>query len=206
MRGRQGIAHVRSEGCRAAQATLSTETSTPPGLLHRSRRSRTPPAKQLSYPANAGCIWRDSRPPTASARQPNGPRQAPERAGSIVAIKWPPLPRARQKHLPGAGVKHVLVRDAEDYVALYAMRSSGRTARQFQTLLRTLTHRWGVKLGKLGDRWLLLLSPEDFQAAVKRRTGSNRERRGARERRRRSTMPQVRGGGTTHRDVPERRL
>ena len=103
-------------------------------------------------------------------------------------------------------VEHVLVRDAEDYVALYAMRSSGRTARQFQTLLRTLTHRWGVKLGKLGDRWLLLLSPEDFQAAVKRRTGSNRERRGARERRRRSTMPQVRGGGTTHRDVPERRL
>ena len=63
-------------------------------------------------------------------------------------------------------VEHVLVRDAEDNVALYAMRSSGRSARQFQTLLRTLTHQWGVKLGKLGDRWLLLPSPEDFQTAV----------------------------------------
>ena len=70
-------------------------------------------------------------------------------------------------------VEHVLVRDAEDNVALYAMRSSGRTARQFQTLLRTLHHQWGMKLGRLEDkRWLSLLSPEDFQAAVQGARGA----------------------------------
>ena len=70
-------------------------------------------------------------------------------------------------------VEHILVRDAEDNVALYAMRSSGRTARQFQTLLRTLHHQWGMKLGRLEDkRWLSLLSPEDFQAAVQGARGA----------------------------------
>ena len=69
-------------------------------------------------------------------------------------------------------VEHALVRGAGGSVALYAMRSSGRTARQFQTLLRTLTHQWGLKLGKLGGRWLLLLSPEDFQAAVQGARGA----------------------------------
>ena len=75
-------------------------------------------------------------------------------------------------------VEHALVRDAGGSVALYAMRSSGRTARQFQTLLRTLTHQWGVKLGKLGDRWLLLLSPEGFQAAVQGARGATEEHEG----------------------------
>ena len=70
-------------------------------------------------------------------------------------------------------VEHLLVRDAEDNVALYAMRSSGRTARQFQTLLRTLTHQWGMKLGRLEDkRWLSLLSPDDFQAAMQGARGA----------------------------------
>ena len=70
-------------------------------------------------------------------------------------------------------VEHALVRDAGGNVALYAMRSSGRTARQFQTLLRTLHHQWGMKLGRLEDkRWLSLLSPEDFQAAVQGARGA----------------------------------
>ena len=70
-------------------------------------------------------------------------------------------------------VEHALVKDAGGSVALYAMRSSGRTARQFQTLLRTLHHQWGVKLGRLEDkRWLSLLSPEDFQAAVQGARGA----------------------------------
>ena len=70
-------------------------------------------------------------------------------------------------------VEHALVRDAGGNVALYAMRSSGRTARQFQTLLRTLHHQWGMKLGRLEDkRWLSLLSTEDFQAAVQGARGA----------------------------------
>ena len=70
-------------------------------------------------------------------------------------------------------VEHALVRDAGGNVALYAMRSSGRTARQFQTLLRTLHHQWGMKLGRLEDkRWLSLLSTEDFQAAVQGARGT----------------------------------
>ena len=70
-------------------------------------------------------------------------------------------------------VEHALVRGAGGSVALYAMRSSGRTARQFQTLLRTLDHHWGMKLGRLEDKkWLSLLSPEDFQAAVQGARGA----------------------------------
>ena len=104
----------------------------------------------------------DAGEPTSTCFFARLPGKSLEAAGAERLEKW----------AAANCVEHAL-RDAGDNVALYAMRSSGRTARQFQTLLRTLHHQWGVKLGRLEDkRWLSLLSPEDFQAAVQGARGA----------------------------------
>ena len=50
----------------------------------------------------------------------------------------------------GAGcVEHCFVRDDHNCAALYFARSESRTVRQMQSLLRTLSARWKLPLGKL---------------------------------------------------------
>jgi len=105
----------------------------------------------------------DAGEPTSTCFFARLPGKSLEAAGAERLEKW----------AAANCVEHALVRDAGGNVALYAMRSSGRTARQFQTLLRTLHHQWGMKLGRLEDkRWLSLLSTEDFQAAVQGARGA----------------------------------
>ena len=58
------------------------------------------------------------------------------------------------------------VRDDSNRATLYFARAESRTARQMQSLLRTLTARWRLPLGKLEAGWLQPLSVEEFRAAV----------------------------------------
>ena len=51
-------------------------------------------------------------------------------------------------------VEHQFVRDDRNCAALYFARGEGRTVRQMQSLLRTLTARWGTPLGQLDAGWL----------------------------------------------------
>ena len=66
----------------------------------------------------------------------------------------------------GSCVDHRLVRDERNRAALYFARGEGRTVRQMQSLLRTLTARWGVPLGQLDAGWLRALTLDEFRAAV----------------------------------------
>ena len=61
--------------------------------------------------------------------------------------------------------EHILRRGA-DGLALYAVRHTERTARQFQTSLRTLSSHWRLPFGKLESRWVQLLAVEDYRAAI----------------------------------------
>ena len=63
-------------------------------------------------------------------------------------------------------VEHGLSRDEGGQVSLYVMRRDPKTARALQSLLQTLTARWGMSLGRLGGGWLRLISLEEFRAAV----------------------------------------
>ena len=58
------------------------------------------------------------------------------------------------------------MRDDSNRATLYFARAESRTARQMQSLLRTLTARWRLPLGKLEAGWLQPLSVEEFRAAV----------------------------------------
>ncbi len=63
-------------------------------------------------------------------------------------------------------VEHQFVRDDRNCAALYFARGEGRTVRQMQSLLRTLTARWGVPLGQLDAGWLRALTLDEFRACV----------------------------------------
>ena len=63
-------------------------------------------------------------------------------------------------------VEHALCRHEDDSVALYASKSSAKTARQYQSLLRTLTSHWKMPFGKLDRGWLILLTDTEYRAAV----------------------------------------
>ena len=54
----------------------------------------------------------------------------------------------------------------DDSVALYAAKTSAKTARQYQSLLRTLTSHWKMPFGKLDRGWLILLTDTEYRAAV----------------------------------------
>ena len=58
------------------------------------------------------------------------------------------------------------VRDTSNRATLYFARAESRTVRQMQSLLRTLTARWGVPLGQLDAGWLRALTLDEFRAAV----------------------------------------
>ena len=60
-------------------------------------------------------------------------------------------------------VEHFFERDVGT-ASLYFARAEGRTVRQMQSLLRTLTSRWNLPLGKLEPGWLRALSPEEFRS------------------------------------------
>ena len=63
---------------------------------------------------------------------------------------------------------HALKPREDGSMALYAVKKGGsaKTARQFQSLLRTLTSHWKMPFGKLERGWLKLLSVEEYRAAV----------------------------------------
>ncbi len=62
--------------------------------------------------------------------------------------------------------EHALRRREDGSVALYAVKSSAKTARQYQTLLRTLSSHWKLPFGKLDRGWLSLLGEGEYRAAV----------------------------------------
>ena len=63
-------------------------------------------------------------------------------------------------------MEHRFVRDERNRAAVYFARGEGRTVRQMQSLLRTLTARWGVPLGQLDAGWLRALTLDEFRARV----------------------------------------
>ena len=62
--------------------------------------------------------------------------------------------------------EHALRRHGDGSVALYAVKSSAKTARQYQSLLRTLASHWKLPFGKLDRGWLSLLGEGEYRAAV----------------------------------------
>ena len=64
------------------------------------------------------------------------------------------------------------VRDASNRATLYFARAERRTTRQMQSLLRTLTARWRLPLGKLEAGWLQPLSVDEYRAAVSTATAA----------------------------------
>ena len=67
----------------------------------------------------------------------------------------------------GAGcVEHRFMRDDRNCAALYFARAESRTVRQMQSLLRTLSSRWKLPLGKLESGWCQLLTVDEFRACV----------------------------------------
>ncbi len=61
--------------------------------------------------------------------------------------------------------EHAITRNEDGNAALYFVRAEPRTVRAVQALLRTLTSRWGMGLGKLQPNWLQPISHEEFRAA-----------------------------------------
>ena len=68
---------------------------------------------------------------------------------------------------------HCVVRDGDGRVALYLHRKDAKTVRAMQSLIRTLTGRWGLHMGDLGKGWLELCSEEDNQAAARAACGAS---------------------------------
>ena len=72
--------------------------------------------------------------------------------------------------------EHSWVRDAGNRATLFFARAESRTTRQMQSLLRTLTSRWRLPLGKLEACWLQPLSVEEYRAAVSTATAAESAR------------------------------
>ena len=68
------------------------------------------------------------------------------------------------------------MRDASNRATLYFARAESRTTRQMQSLLRTLTARWRLPLGKLEAGWLQPLSADEYRAAVSTATAAESAR------------------------------
>ena len=64
------------------------------------------------------------------------------------------------------------VRDESNRATLFFARAESRTTRQMQSLLRTLTARWRLPLGKLEAGWLQPLSVDEYRAAVSTATAA----------------------------------
>ena len=77
-----------------------------------------------------------------------------------------PEVEARLKQWAAAGCEEFsLLRDANHRAKLYFAREP-RTVRQMQSLLRTLTYRWKLPLGKLEAGWLQPLTVSEHRAAI----------------------------------------
>ena len=63
-------------------------------------------------------------------------------------------------------VEHQFARDDRNCAALYFARGEGRTVRQMQSLLRTLTALWRMPMGQLEPGWLRALTLDKFRACV----------------------------------------
>ena len=77
---------------------------------------------------------------------------------------------------------HCVVRDGDGRVALYLHRKDAKTVRAMQSLIRTLTGRWGLHMGDLGKGWLELCSEEEYQAAASAACGATATPRASRVR------------------------
>ena len=73
---------------------------------------------------------------------------------------------ARLRNWASGCEEYSWVRDDSNRATLFFARAESRTTRQMQSLLRTLTSRWRLPLGKLEAGWLQPLSVEEFRAAV----------------------------------------
>ena len=62
--------------------------------------------------------------------------------------------------------EHAMRQHKDGSVHLYAVKSSAKTARQYQSLLRTLSSHWKLPLGKLDRGWLSLLNEGEYRTAV----------------------------------------
>ena len=72
-----------------------------------------------------------------------------------------------ERWAPASCVEHVLHRNEDASVTMYAVKSSAKTARQYQSLLRTLTSHWKMNFGKLERGWLALLTEGEYRVAVR---------------------------------------
>ena len=68
------------------------------------------------------------------------------------------------------------VRGESNRATLFFARAESRTMRQMQSLLRTLTARWRLPLGKLEAGWLQPLSADEYRAAVSTATAAESAR------------------------------
>ena len=73
---------------------------------------------------------------------------------------------ARLRHWASGCEEYSWVRDDSNRATLFFARAESRTTRQMQSLLRTLTSRWRLPLGKLEAGWLQPLSVDEYRAAV----------------------------------------
>ena len=62
--------------------------------------------------------------------------------------------------------EHAMRRHEDGSVDLYAVKNSAKTARQYQSLLRTLSSQWKLPLGKLDRGWLSLLNEGEYRTSV----------------------------------------
>jgi non-ribosomal peptide synthetase component F len=65
-----------------------------------------------------------------------------------------------------SSAEHVIRRHADGLVTLYTSRAAAKTARQYQSLLRTLSSHWKMPFGKLESGWLSLLTEDEYRAVV----------------------------------------
>ena len=76
-----------------------------------------------------------------------------------------PEVEARLEQWGACCVEHRLVRDGKKCL-LYFARAESRSVRQMQSLLRTLSARWKLPLGKLESGWCQLLTETEFRDCV----------------------------------------
>ena len=62
--------------------------------------------------------------------------------------------------------EHTLRRHEDGSVTLYTSRAAAKSARQYQSLLRTLSSHWKMSLGKLDRGWLSLQTEDAYRAVA----------------------------------------
>ena len=97
-------------------------------------------------------------------------RDAPASAGGARRKRMQARPRCWRDRTGERNVQRMF-RGAEGAATLYAVKGTEKTARQYQSLLRTLTSHWKMSLGRLERGWLALLSESEYRAAVKDAAG-----------------------------------